>query len=318
MQVLNSIVAGVAMPESRPWDTASVDPATRTAVHQAFHLASSMGIPLQLVTVLEKPEAGFFGSSADADKQAVLDRQDADQVLADLNSDYANLNVRVSNKVVFGQPWFEIMRVAESSCRTLIVCGTRNSSSVSRLLFGTTGVRLLRNASGPVWLVKPRNDNDAVLDVLAATDLSEVGIDVIAAGVALGNGIPVRLSVMHVVDTFCDRQVARAGASEEEILKWRHQVKADAEVQLQGQLAETDFRTLSNGVRTQLTEGVADTCILSAIEELDIDLLIMASSGRGGIPGVLFGNTAERLLSELPCSLLTVKPDDFICPIDLS
>ena len=71
-------------------------------------------------------------------------------------------------------------------------------------------------------------------------------------------------------------------------------------------------------MQVKIAEGPADSCILSAIEELDIDLLVMATSGRGGIPGMLFGNTAERLLPELPCSILAIKPDDFQCPIDLS
>ncbi|MCH2211482.1 MAG: universal stress protein [Fuerstiella sp.] len=318
MDVLNRVVAGVAMPESRPWDAANLDSATRAAVRQAFHLASSMGIPLQLVTAVNEPERPFFDSGVDTDQQAVVDQQEANQVLTDLKSDYVKLNVRVSGKVVFGQPWLEIMRAAENSRRTLIVCGTQNSGAVRRLLFGTTGMRLLRHASGPVWLVKPRADNDAVLDVLAATDLSEVGRDVIAAGVTLGRALPVQLTVMHVLDGLEDRQVVRGGASEEEVLNWRKQVRADAEIQLQDQLAETDFRTLSQGVRTQMTEGVADTCILSGIEEFDVDLLVMASSGRGGVPGLLFGNTTERLLPELPCSLLVVKPDDFECSVVLS
>ena len=50
---------------------------------------------------------------------------------------------------------------------------------------------------------------------------------------------------------------------------------------------------------------------------LDIDLLIMATAGRDGIPGMLFGNTAERLLPVLPCSILAIKPDNFVCPVEL-
>ena len=41
----------------------------------------------------------------------------------------------------------------------------------------------------------------------------------------------------------------------------------------------------------------------------------MGTVARGGLPGILIGNTAERLLHSVPCSLLAVKPDDFICPL---
>jgi len=185
-------------------------------------------------------------------------------------------------------------------------------------LFGSTGLKLLRNAPGPVWLVKPRMDDDAIVDVLAATDLSEVGIDIIAAGVTLGRALPVNFTVMHVIDTELDRRVARTGASQEKIEGWKERDRQLAEEQLHEQISATDIRTLPNGFQTQLAEGSADDCLLSAIDDLDIDLLIIASSGRGGIPGMLFGNTAERLLPELPCSLLAVKPHDFVCPVAIN
>jgi len=36
---------------------------------------------------------------------------------------------------------------------------------------------------------------------------------------------------------------------------------------------------------------------------------------RAGIAGLSVGNTAERMLGHLDCSLLTVKPADFVCPV---
>ncbi len=217
-----------------------------------------------------------------------------------------------------GVAWLEILKVSGASRRALIVCGTRDRGTVSRLLFGSTGLKLLRNAPGPVWLIKPRIDDDAEMDVLAATDLSEVGNEIISAGVTLGRAFPVKFTVMHVIDTDLDRRVAHTGASDEKIASWKERDRGIAEEQLNDQLSATDIRTISNGFQLQLAEGAADGCLLAAIEELDIDLLIMASSGRGGIPGILFGNTAERLLPELPCSLLVVKPRDFVCPVQIN
>lgn len=333
MHVLDRIVVGVEMPQSQPWNSADLDAATRAAVRHSFHLAASVNIPLHLIAVLSEPEVGFFSepeigflrskdevkrSKDEAKRRADADNEQAEQVLASLNSDYADLGVTTSNEVVFGRPWFEILRAAEASQKTLIICGTRSKSAVSRLLFGSTGHKLLRNAPGPVWLVNPQIDDDAALDVLAATDLSHIGTEVLSAGVTIGRALPVQLTVMHALDAGIDRRIAHSGASDEDIANWRAEDLARAEEQLHEQLAGTDFRTLATGVQTKITEGPAVACILSAIKELDIDLLIIASSGRGGIPGMLFGNTVERLLPELPCSLLAIKPDDFVCPIDVS
>ncbi len=320
MHSIKTIVVGVEMPESRPWIAANIAPTSRLAVRQSFDVADAMNAAVRLVCVLPEVSAGIFGSEEDAQAEAETDRTAAMKVLADLEVQYQESTSRaidVSSVVATGQAWFEILKVAGTDRNNMIVCGTRNKGTVTRLLFGSTGRKLLRNAACPVWLLKPRIDDDANLDVLAATDLSEVGEDVLRAGVALGQSLPVRLNVLHVVDDDLDRHMARTGVSEEELEEYRRKSKEDAETTLHEQLSVTDYRTVAKGVQTHIAEGAADGCILSAIKELDIDLLIMATSGRGGIPGMLFGNTAERLLPELQCSILAIKPDDFVCPVAL-
>lgn len=313
------IIVGVEMPDSHRWDAANLGAPARLAVRQAFQIAEAMSSTVSMVCVLPEVTAGFFGSEEQAAQQAETDKAQAEAVLADLSRQYrakTSPTLPVESTVTFGQPWFEILRAASDSRDNLIICGVRDKGTVNRLLFGSTGLKLLRNAECPVWLVKPRIDDDADLDVLASTDLSEVGEDILFAGVALGQSLPVRLNILHVLDDDLDRHMARTGASEEELAKYRASNKAKAEDKLHEQLSVTDYRTVESGVQVHFAEGPADGCIISAISELDIDLLIMATSGRGGIPGMLFGNTAERLLPELPCSILAIKPDDFRCPLD--
>mgnify|MGYP002628259514 CR=1 FL=1 len=305
------------MPDSRPWDAANLGAPARLAVRQAFQVATAMRAGVDLVCVLPEVSAGFFGSEEKAEAEAAVDKEEAASVLADLVQQYTKIfgELETTSNVTFGRPWFEILKTAGTDRNNLILCGTRQHSTVSRLLFGSTGLKLLRSAACPVWLVKPRIDDDADIDVLAATDLSEVGRDILDAGVRLGQVLPVRLNILHVLDDDLDRHMARTGVSEEELAGYRQKAKEAAEETLHEQLSMTDYRTVEKGVQVHFAEGPADGCILSAIKELDIDLLIMATAGRGGIPGMLFGNTAERLVSQLPCSILAIKPDDFECPV---
>ncbi len=48
-----------------------------------------------------------------------------------------------------------------------------------------------------------------------------------------------------------------------------------------------------------------------------IDILVMGTVARGGIPGLLIGNTAERVLRKVTCSVLAMKPDGFVSPVRL-
>ena len=41
----------------------------------------------------------------------------------------------------------------------------------------------------------------------------------------------------------------------------------------------------------------------------------MGTVARTGIPGLLIGNTAESVLSQVGCSVIAVKPDGFVSPV---
>ena len=43
----------------------------------------------------------------------------------------------------------------------------------------------------------------------------------------------------------------------------------------------------------------------------------MGTVGRTGIPGLFIGNTAETVLRQVHCSVLTVKPEGFETPVRL-
>jgi universal stress protein E len=61
--------------------------------------------------------------------------------------------------------------------------------------------------------------------------------------------------------------------------------------------------------------GSADEAIPKYVEENKIDVLIMGTVGRVGIPGFIIGNTAENIVQKLGCSLLALKPNGFVSPV---
>jgi len=44
---------------------------------------------------------------------------------------------------------------------------------------------------------------------------------------------------------------------------------------------------------------------------------VMGTLHRTGLAGFFIGNTAEKVLSEVNCSVLTVKPAGFVTPVSL-
>jgi nucleotide-binding universal stress UspA family protein len=66
-----------------------------------------------------------------------------------------------------------------------------------------------------------------------------------------------------------------------------------------------------------LVRGRPADAIIDFVASHLIGLLVMGTVGRTGIPGLLIGNTAERVLGEVTCSVLALKPRGFVSPVTL-
>ncbi len=64
-----------------------------------------------------------------------------------------------------------------------------------------------------------------------------------------------------------------------------------------------------------LTRGSASQLVPALAKKLGAELMVMGTVGRAGIPGFLVGNTAEEILHQIHCSVLTVKPHGFVTPV---
>ncbi len=56
--------------------------------------------------------------------------------------------------------------------------------------------------------------------------------------------------------------------------------------------------------------------IIQAARDEEVDLIVTATHGRGGIEHVLFGSTAEKVVRKAPCPVLSIRTPghDFVMP----
>ena len=129
---------------------------------------------------------------------------------------------------------------------------------------------------------------------------------------SLAGMLPSRIHALTVAEGETERMIARRAMDESAREQMYEKARAASEQKLQEQVSQTDYRTLESGLQTHAVSGDADACILQAINNLKTNVVVMATRARGGVAGMMMGNTAERLLAALPCSALVVKPDDFL------
>src|ERR1041385_3362314 len=87
-------------------------------------------------------------------------------------------------------------------------------------------------------------------------------------------------------------------------------------LQLRREVRELLNDPLFNGreVEPVIVEGEPATEIAKAVRHYDIDLVTVVTHGRRGLARALFGSTAEEIIAEAPCPVLTIRPPqhDFV------
>ncbi len=205
--------------------------------------------------------------------------------------------------------WIEMIRRVQRRDNDLVVVGRRRGSGSSTL--GSVSKKLMRKCPVPVWVVKP--DARFVYErIVAATDLTPVGDLAVhlAASIALAYGC--ELHIIHAWKIPFSLQMSSDWRDEEEYRAALQKIDDSAEAHILASL-----KAACPDITPNLHVGCDSPshCIREGVEKLEADLLVMGTISRGGIAGLLMGNTAEKLLDKIDCSLLTIKPTDFVSPI---
>jgi universal stress protein E len=333
MQLFRNILVGVDLARCNPLDVSGLNAIALEPIQWAIQLAKTNAAQLLFFSASSVSEEALL-PLADEDRVQVRDTvfQGGRKVLEDLAQQAHKQGVQAQGKLVPGKGWLEIIRQVLRDKHDLVVVGTRDVSSFRRVLFGNTSMKLLRRCLCPVLVTKPPTFATGVLgaglprspgteasplNVLAATDLQPPSDEVLRQAIALAQQLNARLHVLHVVE-YKLNEVCNIGLPDAKQEEYRRKVRSQAQEALQGQLEKTDYKSLGNRFEMHLGSevGVPDVAIQRFIQAHDVHLLVMGTIGRGGIRGIMIGNTAERLLPEVHCSVLAVKPPDFVCPIE--
>ncbi len=222
--------------------------------------------------------------------------------------DAGDLGIRC--ETLLGDPAVSIVRAVLQEDHDLVLVGTRGEAAWERFIMGSTAKRLIRLCPCPVWTVKAKSDVPSNV-VLAATDFSETSRTAVSIGRTIAAQICAEFHLLHVIDSndVPDRLIERVTNEH----PYREQVNAVATERLEEFTASLDGG--GDQIKTHLTWGIPSQEIARTADHLRVDLLVLGTIGRSGIKGVLLGNTAEKVLDHCDCSILTVKPEDYVSPV---
>jgi len=205
-----------------------------------------------------------------------------------------------------------LRRVREQSAELLIL-GVHGTSPADRGA-GTLAMACARKAMTSTLLVKEPHAGPFG-SIVACVDFSATSRRALEAAVRFAIEDRAILHVLHVFDAPWHRLHYRAPtpqASPDYQKQYRDGLRRQLEAfcepyqdeiaRLETRYAVFDFIGQSAGI-TEFTRQVA------------ADLVVLGTRGRTRLRDMLLGSTAERVVREAPCSILTVKPEGFEYPL---
>ena len=225
-----------------------------------------------------------------------------------------------------GVPFLEIIRQVLRSKHDLVMITAEGRSVVREFFFGNTAMRLMRKCPCAVWVVNPRGHNNYTR-ILAAVDprpddekAEKLNIKIMDLAISQANLNNSELHIVHAwevtgsdLETLCSEE-AKLGpkGTNAKILHRHESMHRKTLEQLLGLYDLTDVKH-----HVHLPQGSPATSITQIADKQQIDLIVMGTVVRTGIPGFLIGNTAESVLHQASCAVLAVKPEGFVTPVTL-
>ena len=201
---------------------------------------------------------------------------------------------------------------AQESQSDLVIMCTHGRSGLRGLLFGSIAQQALRRGTYSILLVLPREDGNApIFDlrrILVPLDGTVAHEPALPVAMILARAFDAEMHLVLVIPTLATLSGSQAVSG----MLLPTTMRAVLDLAQQGALdyleqAAIQCRAQGVPVQSEVLRGDTVAVVLSFAEQLNVDLLVMASHGRAGLDALLAGSIAPRITGRVSCPLLLVR-----------
>jgi nucleotide-binding universal stress UspA family protein len=264
----------------------------------AFEFATEMAKrtknKLELLHVIELPspqsfstigEVGSFSSESNQIFMIELIEKRKRQ-LAALEDEFKDSGFKFETKMVFGNPYAGISKEIIDAKADIVIMGSKGSTGMEEVLIGSNTEKVVRHASCPVITIKGPISADSIRKVIFASDFSNVPSEVIDR---LKAAIATIDADLHLVKINTPSMFESTRTSIEKMKTF---------------VEDFEINAASMQVYNSTSE---EEGILEFADDVDADMIAMATHGRTGFLHLLSGSIAEDVVNAAQRPVWTMK-----------
>lgn len=142
--------------------------------------------------------------------------------------------------------------------------------------------------------------------IMVATDFSSCAGDALEYAAFLAKALGVELMLVHVFERplYFDIGVAHSLQLRHDVDEWLRTEKEEATKRVEALAAEISGSAKPTVI---VRDGSPFLEIVAAAEEHNADLIVLGTHGRTGLPHIVLGSVAERVVRHAKCPVLTIR-----------
>ncbi len=262
-------------------------------------------------------------SSAVYEEAKRIARGRIEKRLERLTTEAQDRGVDATSAVLFGKPFVELIRTVLIQEHDLIVKTARVEGSLRERLMGTTALHLIRKCPAPVLVVQPTR-RVRFTRVLVPLDFrsedsqeNSINTQIMEKALSIAELDGSELNFLHVWRPYGVSLLSggRTRMSPDTIQEYVQSYKTNHKELFEAFLHRFSLGHLKH--RVYFERGDPAALIPEVAARRRISLVVMGSTYSTGIGGIFMGSTAEQVIGQISCSVLTVKPLGFVTPVDV-
>jgi nucleotide-binding universal stress UspA family protein len=279
---------------------------SREALRWAELCATRLGASVSALSVIESPDLCTLELPDDVKRKiALIDHRlgrRTDNRLKRLGRVLEQKGIKTETRVVIGIPYQEIIKAAQSHDVDLIAMGKRGLNFWGRMLLGSTATKVLRESHVPILTVRHAAKKPAVKKILVPSSFSPADNVALEWALEFAGKLGASVVLLHIFQAHKSWDNVKGGSMGR--LRRVATEKLDA-------MLETVPAQKRKGVPVITRVKVSSrpwSGIVSFVREEGIDMIVMGTHARKGVPRFFLGSVAERVIREAPCPVINIRP----------
>jgi nucleotide-binding universal stress UspA family protein len=268
--------------------------------------AGRFGAKVMAISVIESPDISRLEASDTLKKElSLIDRELVTKEAKRLRRVGAILKqkgIEAETRVAKGVPYQEIIKAAQSQGADLIAMGKRGLNLWARMLLGSTTTRVLREVRLPVLTVQQWMKKPAVKKIVVPSGFAPADNVSLEWALELAGTLGASVYLLHIIEAHKSWDTAKGGFM-------GRRRKLDTE-KLDAMLAMVPTQKRKDVPAFTRVKAFPRpwSGIVSFVRDEGVDMIVMCTHARKGVPRLFLGSVAERVVREAPCPVITVRP----------